>query len=358
MSTILNFDFNPRLAWTLGATLRNILDSNGNPVRIELLPRSPLTGNTEFTDSSLSDYTVANNTHLTTADANTTFKDHLYLQANTDNVQMESGSHTCTRYYQTVTGDFDVYSRIRFGDERGIQGVWLSAFATDVSNNWATQAMYVDGNSLLNIISRFIDEGFDTAVNTPLVAPNPNVYNGISLYIRLKRATNTFSTYYSFDGLNWTQQGSNKTLSSMTSDAQVGVGITTYNTSGTAVGFVDFIRTWPPYDAGDPTAHITLDSGKNGTIWTMSTFQDYLNEYEEYAPYAQIGFGSLKYDYGASDSPGTQTLTGTYSTTSGMQGQSDPTGRYFELSVQFHSPNGYELAKFCGASIDAVTNWA
>ncbi len=348
MSITLTFPIVPQLSgWSLPGTVRGIKDANGNFVRHELAPQSPFAGYPEFDNSDLSAWSIANNGHLAVVDANTTQKDFLYLAANADDVQMESGNHIATRYYQAITGDFDVYSRIQFGNDIGIQGVWLSAFATDGSENWFAGALYFNVNKI-NAISRGVGTGGNT-FNTEI---DPGKRFGFG-YIRVRRSGNTFSGYYSFDGVTWTQQGGSLTLSGMTSSANVGLCITTYNTGATSKGWIDFIRTWPPYDTASPSSSIVIDSGSNGTVWTMSTFQDYLNEYKEYSPQYQIGFGTLAYQYGAGDnSP--PALNGSWLSTASMQGQSNPMGRYFKLAVQFNSANGYQLADFNGATIQGA----
>jgi hypothetical protein len=193
-----------------------------------------------------------------------------------------------------------------------------------------------------------------TGVYTP-VDITGTLGNAPYVFVRLKRGTNTFTHYYSLDGFNWSLIGSH-TNNAFSADQKLGASWA--NASTTAItGTLDFIRNWPPYDTTSPSASIVIDSGSSGTAWGMSSFIGLENPYMEYAPYSQIGFGTVKYQFGASDT-NPPTLNGTWLSLATIQAQSNPTGRYFKLSVQLNATNGYEFTAFAGGSIQATIGTA
>jgi hypothetical protein len=375
VSTVITFDFTPRLTWTLANTIRQILDANGNAVRLELDPQQNAKYFTDgefdttqtYSSSPMGAWSVQNGTNASGIDENTTIKSQLYCGLNGGTAWTDYGTLTAPFIYRDISGNFDVYTRVGFGNDVAISTGGLrvslycqstSASGTSVGNGWQERddGLFTTGVHLGNVnYTSLTGTGGAANLNSPT---SQTIQAGGWLYLRIDRTGNVFTCYWSTDGFNW--YGANAyTVASFSSDCYVGITVSLDSTvSSLAAGMCDFLRPWPPYDQTGPLASYVMDSGKSGSTWQRSSFQDYLNEYEEFAPYSDIGFGTLTYDSGASDTPGSQTLTGTYRTTSQMQAQSDQTGRYFELSVKFTSPNGYQLPKFCGASINASTSWA
>ncbi len=353
MAATITLDFSPYKAWSLAATLRSI-SGTGGASRIELKPASPFSGDPEFDSSSLSAWTQANSANASTIDANTTQKGKLYIRCNATNTDWSGATQTAPFVNQTLSGDRDIYGQVQVGDGRDFHNVRLGAQSTSNANHWinfgfisisaglGTRNPGLWKRNTVNSVST------DSAID---FATGSNLLGGL-VWLRIKRVTNDFSGYYSLDGgLNWTQISTTQTRSDFSADAKYGLIVAPANTANACSGSCDFLRTWPPYDTGTPLASLVLDSGFAGTTWTMSTFQDVVNPLMEYAPYSQIGFGTITYDYGASDS-NPPSLTGSYYSTATMQGKSNPSGRYFKLSAKFTATNGYEMTSFCGATIN------
>lgn len=347
----------PTFGHTLAGTLRQILDAGGNAVRIETKPQSPFAGDPEFDSSSLSAWTQVNGANATLIDANATKKSHLRIACNANSSNWQASTRTSPYVYQVVSGNFDVYAHVTFGTLRDFAHVGIMAQSTGNNSNWFGSLFYFDSSvAYLEGVQKSTVSDVSTNSSTNIFSSSSTTAAeawGIPIYLRLNRVTNDFRAWYSLDGLNWTAIGSAVTRGDFSSDARVGIVVGTANTLNATIGSCDFLRTWPPYDTTSPTSSVILDSGLNGTTWGMSSFLAFINEYKEFSPYSQIGFGTLKYQYGASDSS-PPTLNGTWLSQASMQAQSNPSGRYFKLAVQYNSPDGYELCSFAGGSIQAT----
>ena len=125
------------------------------------------------------------------------------------------------------------------------------------------------------------------AVNTVTnLSANAQVLGG-DVYLRLRRVGNVFSSFYSMDGAAWTQVGSSATRNDFSSDARVGLASGSLNTAGACTASCDFLRSWPPYVTTSQVGSVVIDSGVDGTVWDMSTFDALANMYQEFNPQNQ-----------------------------------------------------------------------
>lgn len=340
---------------TLAATLREMTDAGGDGVEVQLKPASPFSGDPEFDSSDLSAWSQANTSNATTIDANTSLKNHLFFDLNGNNSDWYNSTTSGPFVYQTISGNFDVYARVAYGEARNYHAIRILAQSTSTSNDFVGIALARDSaNTPSTPRFHLISSNNGTNNVDASTYATDGVLIGRHIYIRMKRTTNDFSCYYSVDGVSWTQLTSSPvTRSDFSSDANLGITANTSNTSNRCKASCDFIRTWPPYDTSSPVSSIVVDSGASGTVWDMSTFNALVNASREDGGYrATVRLGTLKYQYGAGESS-PPSLNGSHLTEAQMQSEGDPTGRYFKLQVQYNSANGYELASFHGATITA-----
>ena len=352
MAVTRNF-FIPADGHSLAATLREITDAGGAGVRVELKPQTPFAGDPEFDSSDLSAWTQANSANADAINADTK-KSHLQIDSNATSTNWSDATRSGPFVHQTLSGDFDVYTRVQLGDIRDNHGVYLLAQSTSDATDWICVFMLVSGGvGVAHTLLVFRSTVNSATASQTVVNVSADQYTFAgNVYFRMKRASNDFSTYYSFNGSSWTQIGATTTRSDFSSDQKLGGAAITANTANACVVAFDFLRTWPPYVTTSPVGSVVIDSGVNGTTWDMSTFDALVNMYQEYNPQSQIGFGTLKFKYGALDT-NPPSLNGSYLTETQMQAETDPVGRYFKLEVQYISANGYEQASFNGATIDA-----
>jgi len=368
MSATIPFFFDPSLSgWSLGTNVRAAKDANAFARRIELSPQS-IFADSEFdttqtwsSGTSLGSWSILNNANLMSLDENTSWKSRLYIQSAVGH-DWSGATTDGPLIYQSITGDFDIYCTGGGGPPENQTYAGFDLLAQDPTNTTSyfragftcggldpTSANV--GNGKYALFARNTVAGSNTDTAAPITAGIH--YVGGMLFIRMVKSGTTFTAYMSSDSKNWTQiySGTNANLGST-----LRVGTTASNVSTHSRGTVDFIRNTNPYDTTSPTASLVLDSGANGTTWTMSAFQDFQHDVtDHWGPYYQIGFGTTKFQYGASDS-NPPSLNGSWLTTASMQGQANPSGRYFKLSVQFNSANGYQLASFSGATINGVVS--
>ena len=339
--------FIPPSGHSLGSGLRQLLDAGGNAFRVELVPASPFSGDPEFDSSSLSAWTQSNSANATTIDSNTTLQSHLFMDVNANNSKWNVGTTSGPAVYQVVSGDFDIYTVVKVGGFSSFNLAGLLAQSTSLATDYILNGAETRASKSLTFDSETTDNGVST--DTEVTFPSKAFSVASMVYLRLKRAANTFTTYYSFNGKTWTQLRSD-VRNDFSANANLGVFISPLNAANTLAAAFDFIRTWPPYSTSTPVSSVVLDSGAAGTVWTMSTFTALTNPYAEFNPQAQIGYGSLAYQYGAGES-NPPSLNGSDLTQAQMQAQSNPTGRYFKLQVKYTSANGYEQASFLGGNI-------
>lgn len=341
---------------SLAATLREITDEDGAGTRIELKPASPFSGDPEFDSSDLSAWTLTNSSNADTFDANTTRKGRLYIEG-----KGSGGTLGAIWANQTISGDFDVYCSCGWGQLKcdgayNLQ-IGLRAQSTSRSDDYVTMRMvWAPFASVVDFDLLSMNNGTPTTIGSGTNWFDANQQTGgAPVWIRLKRSGNQFTGYYSHDGKTWTTVGgAGVARSDFSSDQYLGWGFNYHQNQNTEAITCDYLRTWPPYDTTSPTSTIVIDSGKAGTVWDMSTFDALENPYHEDGGLrATAGSGTLKYKYGAGES-NPPTLNGSFLTETQMASESDPTGRYFKLQVQFNSANGYEQAAFCGATITAT----
>jgi hypothetical protein len=356
--------FFPADGHTLDSGLREIVDASGVGVRVELAPQSPFSGDPEFdTDKDFlttpSPWTVANGSNADVIAANSTEKSQLTINGNATSTAWYSSTASGPFVYQVISGDFDIWAKIRFGAGVDYHRAGLFAQSTSDAQDWEasrllTNASGLGTNSCITSSEATTVNNSTTEVFANLPANSQAVGGGV--LVRLRRTGNDFYKYLSFDGgANWTQIGSTRTRADFSSGANVGIAVDWQNTSNTFQLGADFLRSWPPYLTTSPTSYLILDSGIDGTSWDMSTFIALENEFKEYSPQSQIGFGTLKYKYGAGNSS-PPSLNASWLTKAQMASESDVTGRYFKLAVQYISATGAEMPSFNGASIDAVVS--
>lgn len=322
--------------------------------RTELAPQSPFAGDPEFDSSDLTAWTKLNSGSATTFDAQTTRKGYLTIAPNTNSLDWQGSTRSSPVLYQSITGDFDVYARASIGpQDTGATG-HTTSLAGIVCQNGA------DATNWVAVFNGWRPNGplvwkETAASSTSLTITYPPAHKvdvGGLIYLRLKRASGVFSAYTGWDGVNWTQITNPASPTTFTGACNLGVTLSCDNGTTSTYQF-DFIRNTLPYDTASPTSSIVLGPFGSGTIWDPSTFAPEENPYQEFEPYSQIGFGTLKYQIGAGDSS-PPTLNGTWLDAAGIQALSTLTGSYLKLAVQYNSAAGYDLVRFGGAAITAA----
>jgi hypothetical protein len=325
--------------------------------RTELAPQGALadaecdTTQSWSSGGSLGAWSLSNTSNLAALDENTTRKSMLYLSVNAG--QWEAAGATAPILYQALTGDFDLIARVACGKAKNANPSFVALGCIDPShaNNFVWVADVAgDTNSGFSNTVYYRSCVSGTATDTKIAPVQPDL--GGTVFLRLKRASGTVSGYIGNDGANWTTINSGVSRSDLPSTINVGVGLCDYGSTSGVVGWCDFVRNTLPFDTTSPTSSIVLDSGATGTSWTPSSFAPTENPAQEFEPYSQVGFGTLRYQIGASDT-NSATYNGSWLSASGIQALSTLTGRYLFLEVQYNSAHGYDTARFAGATIGA-----
>ncbi len=349
--------------FSLAGTMRAVNDANGTVARFELAPQSPFAADPEFlttqtgSGSAMGNWTVANIAGSGAIDANTTVKDRCFINMVVGGAARTyfGATNNAPFVYQVISGNFDIYAAVAIGylSTGNATSIILQAQSTSDATTFVNirfeyrSSIFTD----IGVLAASTTTGTGSVVGSQAVA---TLTVGSPVFIRINRATNTFGFFWSTNGVTWTSLGTT-TIGGFSANANLGWGLMSDTTTPVAAmnGTVDFLRTWPPYDATSPTASAVLDSGVDGTTWGMSSFIGLVNPYMEFALYGAIGFGTVKYQYGAGNS-NPPSLNGSDLTLAQMQAESNPTGRYFKLQVKFIAANGYEYTAFTGGSIQAT----
>ena len=142
-----------------------------------------------------------------------------------------SGTSDAFNYnYETYSGDGTIVARV---DSVQNTNAWAKAgvmFRNDTTAGSANVAVFVTPGQGVTMQYRSTAGGStsDTAVGT-VQAPQ---------WVKLVRAGNNFTGYYSIDGVNWTQIGSTQTISLNTS-ALAGQAVTAHNNSALCTAVLD-----------------------------------------------------------------------------------------------------------------------
>ncbi len=344
----------PPYGHSLAGTLREI-KANAIASRIELSPATPFSGDPEFDSTSLSAWTQANGTNATTVDANTTRLGWLYIELNANVCNNFQTTLTAPFVYQVVAGDFDVYTSVALGSLTNFDGVYLLCQNAAVANDWLRVGAGDSTTPVIQFNSCLTGTG-STIGSVTNPAKKFDLYGG-RLWVRMKRATNTFTGFYSYDGFNWTTFGSVTRADFSGHSSNIGISVENGgSTSNTGVGAADFLRTWPPYDTTSPVSTLVVDSGAAGTTWTPSTFSSLENPpLDPFGVQTTIGYGTLKYRIAAGET-NPPTLSGSALSEAGVQALSAITGRYLKIEVTYISADGYEMASWAGAKIQQSIN--
>lgn len=349
----------PPYGHTLAATLREV-NANGIASRIELVPAAPFAGDLEFdTAANLlvapGAWSTVNTVDSAVLDTNTSRKSYMYFEYNTTAARYWYGAvRTAPFAYQVATGDFDVYSAVRFGrlENYGTQVTILAQSTTNADDFVAIQYQHRGADGVFSELSGFIYSSTDNTVGSYGVW-NPGTHEsvGARLYVRMKRAGNVFTFFGSLDGKNWTQVGT-VTRNDFSTGTNLGLTMSQEGSTHICSGSADFLRNWPPYVTTSPVSTLVSDSGISGSIWTPSTFVALENPpLDPFGVQTTIGLGTLKYRIAAGES-NPPTLSGAALTEAQVQALSPITGRYLNIEVTFISANGYELASWAGAKIN------
>ncbi len=344
----------PPYGHTLAGTLRAI-NANAIASRIELAPQSPFAGDPEFDSSSLAAWTTLNGANADTLDANTV-KSRLRINLNATNSDWYDGVRTGPFLYQVISGNFDVYTKVEIGTHADYHSVRIHAQSTSDARDWISVGILAQSVApqVRLIYESTVNDATTLGVDTAAAA-NTRTTGG-AVYFRLKRTSNDFAGYVSYDGVNWTTL-TTVTRADFSSDARLGACCGTGGSTANSLEVAwDFLRSWPPYVTTSPVSTLVLDSGANGTTWTPSTFAALENPpLDPFGIQDTIGRGTLKYRLAASDT-NPPTLAGGTLTEAQVQALAVITGRYLHIEVTYISANGYELAAFAGAKIQRTIN--
>lgn len=355
----------PGIGHTLAATLRQ------KAAWTELAPQCALadgefeTAQTWSTGTAFGSWTLLNGANLLALDEHTTWKSKLYLShVSTTGTHFFNAQTNAPLLYQSLTGDFDLQAAVSVGPVRDYASVGLLAVnPSTLTEHCDVTVQANDGGSNVTgnpnaVFSGASTHSSTTTYSTSSVGPK-QWYMGGFIFVRLKRSGSTgtgggtFSSYYSFDGKTWTLLRSDTRGTDMPQTLWVGPWMLTATAIANATALIEYVRNTLPYDMTSPSSSIVLDSGAGGTTWDPSTFTPNENPSAEFEPYSTIGFGTLKYQIGASDT-NPPTLNGTWLSASGIQALGTLTGRYLKLAVQYNSAAGYDIARFGGATITAT----
>jgi hypothetical protein len=278
--------FIPPYGHSLAATLREITEEGGVAVRVELKPQSPFSGDPEFDSTDLSAWTQTNSANADAINAHTGRKSKLLIDTNATSCSWSNATRTGPFVHQTVSGDFDIYTRINLGNLDTLANgpnrqIGLLAQSTSDARDWFAVRLLLIRNSTasyFDIISTADDVTTASGATGDGFPANQFILGDV--FLRLKRSGNNFSAFYSFDGNNWTQIGADTARADFSADQKLGAAVIAHaDVQNTAVYAWDFLRTWPPYVTTSPVGSVVLDSGFAGTAWDMSTFNALVNEY-------------------------------------------------------------------------------
>jgi RHS repeat-associated protein len=180
-----------------------------------------------------------------------------------------------------------------------VQGAGQEVYGTSDAFNFACQSMTGDGTILARVVSVqgysgyatagvMIRETLDAGSTNGATAAWPN-YNTISFdlrtsaggsssqpgyvsqslpyWVKVVRSGSTFSSFVSADGVNWTQLGSNQTIS-MAQSTYVGLAVNSGTTSSSAIATFDSVSVSP---TASPAPVITSASPASGVVGTQVT---------------------------------------------------------------------------------------
>jgi RHS repeat-associated protein len=180
-----------------------------------------------------------------------------------------------------------------------VQGGGQQIYGTSDGFNFAYQSMSGDGTILARLVSVQGASGYATAgvmIRETLNAGSTNAktsdwpaYSGIYFdlrsttgggtsepggrstslpyWVKVVRSGSTFSSFTSSDGVNWTQLGSNQTIS-MAQSTYVGLAVNSGTTSGTATAAFDSVSISP---TSSPAPSITSISPTSGVVGAQVT---------------------------------------------------------------------------------------
>jgi len=180
-----------------------------------------------------------------------------------------------------------------------VQGGGQEIYGTSDAFNFAYQSMAGDGTILARVVSVQGASGYATAgvmIRETLNAGSTNgktsnwpAYNGIYFdlrtstggsssepggvsaslpyWVKVVRSGSTFSSFASADGVNWTQLGSNQTIS-MAQSTYVGLAVNSGTTSSSATARFDSVSVSP---TASPAPAITSSSPASGAVGTQVT---------------------------------------------------------------------------------------
>jgi hypothetical protein len=180
-----------------------------------------------------------------------------------------------------------------------VEGGGQEIYGTSDAFNFAYQSMSGDGTILTRVVSVQGASGYATAgvmIRETLDAGSTNgktsdwpAYNGIYFdlrtstggsssepagfsvslpyWVKVVRSGSTFSSFTSADGVNWTQLGSNQTIS-MAQSTYVGLAVNSGTTSSSATATFDSVSVNP---TASPAPAITSSSPASGVVGTQVT---------------------------------------------------------------------------------------
>jgi alpha-D-xyloside xylohydrolase len=172
--------------------------------------------------------------------------------------------------YQTLNGNGSVIARV--GSVQNTNA-WTKAgvmIRASVAANDANAAIFVTPGNGISFQWRSTAGGSSSNVTAGGVAP---------YWVKLTQSGNTFTGYYSTNGVNWTQLGASQTIT-MGSSVLAGMATTSHDNSNTAVATytqVSVVPTgqWAAVDIGSPSAAgSTVFNGSTGTYTVQGSGGD------------------------------------------------------------------------------------
>lgn len=136
---------------------------------------------------------------------------YLRIQAPNGNRDLATFNKNAPRLLRLLTGDFDVQTKLTINPLQTYQSAGLLMWINENNFIWI-------GRSIGNVIGHnYVRDNSNEGLNPP----QPS-YSGTTVYFRMTRQGNSFTTYYSADGISWVPTGS-LTYLSVPSTINIGV---------------------------------------------------------------------------------------------------------------------------------------
>jgi len=165
--------------------------------------------------------------------------------------------------YLSMTNDGSIYARVASVQTGGKVGVMMRASTN--GNSTMSVALLDFALTRARFATRSSTGGSPTWQD---VSVSPLVPN----WVKVTRSGNSFSGYYSTDGVNWTQLGTSVSIT-MNSAVVVGIGVTSFNTAALSTCTLDnvYAGTWTPPPAAPLNFTTTSSNAVVFLKWNAAT---------------------------------------------------------------------------------------